>query len=420
MKRSTTILRYTSLLLVLLILLSSCMLRAEGEFDPFVDETTQATTTSGTADTSDEKKPEADSESKTETDAQAEPPKSYSAVTITMVGDVLLHETVYESGDMGNGIYNYDHLFANVKNDIEKADIAIVNQEVILGGRDLGLSGYPSFNGAFEVGDAIANADFDIVLHATNHTIDRGSTAVRNCIGFWKSSYPDMAVLGINSSAEEQTQIYVREENGIKIAFLNYTYGTNGIPLPSDMPYCVNLLDEATLRRDIAKAEEIADFTVVLPHWGTEYILEADSNQKYWSKVMFECGADLVIGTHPHVIEPIELIEDENHSMLVYYSIGNFINATAQTGNGIANRMVGGMANVTLERLDDGTVAIADYGVTPLVTHVLTGKGLITTYKLSDYTEELARNNEIVSSDPAFSLDYCKDLVKKVFGYAAD
>ncbi|MBQ4066510.1 MAG: CapA family protein [Clostridia bacterium] len=343
-------------------------------------------------------------------------PEPDTEVTISMVGDVLLHEKVSESGEMADGTYNYDHLFANVREEIEAADIAIVNQEVILGGRDMGISGYPSFNGAFEVGDAIAGAGFDIVLHATNHTIDRGSKAVRNCISFWETNHPEMAILGINSSPEEQSDIYVREENGIKIAFLNYTYGTNGIPLPTDMPYCVNLLDEATLKADISAAEAMADFTVVLPHWGTEYVLEADSNQRYWANIMFQCGADLVIGTHPHVIEPVEIMEDEDHSMLIYYSIGNFINSTAQTGAGIANRMVGGMANVTLDRDENGEVYIKDYGVTPLVTHVLTGSGRITTYKLSDYTEDLAAKNEIVASDPSFSLEYCRNLVKKVFG----
>ena len=135
---------------------------------------------------------------------------------------------------------------------------------------------------------------------------------------------------------------------------------------------------------------------------------------------MFQCGADLVIGTHPHVIEPIEMMTDGNPSMLVYYSIGNFINATAQSGNGIANRMVGGIANVTLSKDDEGKVAIADYGVTPIVSHVVSGSGRITTYKLSDYTNELARQNEIIAHDPAFSLGYCYNLVERVFGELAN
>ncbi len=398
-------LKQISITAALFLILSLCSCRViESEIsadDTFVDTTTPLTTDIVT------------------TEAQTEPPVKDNAVTISMVGDVLLHEKVADSGRMDDGSYNYDHLFANVKDEIEGADISIVNQEVILGGKDLGLTGYPSFNGAFEVGDALVNAGFDIVLHATNHTLDKGAKAVRNCLSFWEATYPNTAVLGINSSAEAQGEIYVREEKGIKIAFLNYTYGTNGIPLPSDMPYCVNLLSEDTLKRDIAKAEEIADFTVVLPHWGTEYVLEPDSNQKYWTQIMFDGGVDLVIGTHPHVIEPVELIEDEDHSMLVYYSIGNFINSTAQTGAGIANRMVGAMAKVSLEKDENGTVSIKDYSALPLVTHVLTGQGAITTYKLSDYTEEMASENEIVASDPAFSLQYCKDLFDRVFGTAA-
>lgn len=399
------IIRLTSVICALLLLFSLCSCRVIesdiSSLDTFADTT------------------EADTVTDSQTEAQTEPPKVETTVTISMVGDVLLHEKVADSGKMADGTYNYDHLFANVKSEIESADISIVNQEVILGGRDLGLTGYPSFNGAFEVGDSLASAGFDVVLHATNHTLDKGAKAVRNCISFWESAHPEIAVLGINKTEEAQNEIYVREENGIKIAFLNYTYGTNGIPLPSDMPYCVNLLDEDTLKRDIAKAEEIADFTVVLPHWGTEYILEPDTNQKYWAQIMFDSGADLVIGTHPHVIEPVEIIEDEDHSMLVYYSIGNFINSTAQTGSGIANRMVGAMANVTLERDDNGDVFIKEYSALPLVTHVLSGSGLITTYKLSDYTEELAKENEIISSDPSFSLEYCKELFDRVFGDAA-
>ena len=387
------------LLLSLLFSLCSCLVAQQSSLSS--DDTLPHDTT--------EKKEE------TTTAPDTEPVVIDTSVTISMVGDVLLHEKVADSGKMADGTYNYDHMFTNVKDKIESADISIVNQEVILGGKDLGLTGYPSFNGAFEVGDALVNAGFDIILHATNHTLDKGARAVRNCLDFWRTEHPGISVLGINSSAEEQSNIYIREENGIKIAFLNYTYGTNGIPLPSDMPYAVNLLNEQTLRRDIAKAEAEADFTVVLPHWGTEYILEPDSNQKYWSQIMFDCGVDLVIGTHPHVIEPIEIIENGEHSMLVYYSIGNFINATAETGAGIANRMVGGIANVTIDKAEDGSVEITDYGVTPIVTHVLTGSGRITTYLLSEYTEELAGENEIIASDPAFSLSYCKELADRVF-----
>ena len=336
-------------------------------------------------------------------------------ITILMAGDVLLHDKVALSGKMSDGSYNYDHMFANLVEDIEAADIAIVNQEVILGGRELGLSGYPSFNGAHEVGDALVSAGFDIVLHATNHALDKGKTGLISCISFWEESYPDIAYLGSASTEEKANEIYITEKEGIKIAVLNYTYGTNGIPLPSDMPFCVNLLTEEKVRADVAAAKTAADFVVVCPHWGTEYVLTPDANQEYWTNIFFECGVDLVIGTHPHVVEPVELLSDGEHEMLVYYSIGNYINATAETGNGIANRMLGALADVTVT-YDGKTARITDYGVIPIVSHVKSGEGECTVYKLSEYTEELAAENEIVDSDPSFSLSYMEDLAEDVFG----
>ena len=338
------------------------------------------------------------------------------SVTLSMVGDVLLHETVSDSGRMADGSYLYDHLFQNVRDEIAAADLAIVNQEVILGGRELGLSGYPNFNGAFEVGDALVRAGFDIVLHATNHALDKKEAGIRNCLSFWKTSYPDIGVLGIYDSAAAGDTVYVREINGIRIAILNYTYGTNGMTLPNGSAYTINLLEEAKVRADIAQAKDAADFVIVAPHWGTEYTLKPDASQDKWTQLFYECGVNLVIGTHPHVIEPVKMITGDNGNMLVYYSLGNFINATAETGKGLANRMVGAMAQVTISMDAQGKAYILDYGVLPLVTHVRTGAGQITTYKLSDYTQNLAEENEICSSDPDFSLAYCQDLCRQVFG----
>lgn len=383
--------------LLLILCLGGCLRPADGQIPP---DSTAPAQTDTTADT---------------TAPEPEPEPLDKSVTIRMVGDILLHEAVTESGLKNDGSYSFDHLFANVKSEIENADIALVNQEVILGGSEMGLSGYPAFNGPFEVGDAIAGAGFDIVLHATNHALDRGSRAVVNCCNFWRTSHPEVSFIGISDSTEKNN-IVIKESKGIKIAFINYTYGTNGIPLPEGYPNAVTYLDAETIRSDTAYAKENADFVVVCPHWGTEYTHEADSNQKYWTQLFLECGVDLVIGTHPHVTEPIEVLEQNGHSMTVYYSIGNFVNSTAQTGAGIADRMVGAMADVTLERDSAGNVRITDFGVIPLVTHLSEGYGGITTYKLSDYTEEMAQQNLIVASDPAFSLEYCKTLTEKVFG----
>lgn len=338
-------------------------------------------------------------------------------MTIGMVGDVLLHDRVNASGKKSDGTYQYDHLFANVKKQIESYDLAIVNQEVILGGSKLGLSGYPAFNGAQEVGDSLVKSGFDVVLHATNHALDKGKKGALACLDFWKKKHPEISVVGLHESEEEQNQITVCERNGIKVAILNYTYGTNGIPTPKDMPYLVNRLNKKQIKSDVKKAKKLADFVILAPHWGTEYTLKQTKEQENWAKFFLECGVDLVIGTHPHVIEPVKWLKDDNgHRMLTYYSIGNFINATSGTGKGVANRMVGAIAEVTLKRTKDGKVVIDQYGVKPVVSHIGKKSSNITTYFLSDYTKELAKENQIRKQDSTFSLEYCKDLCKKVFG----
>ncbi|MBQ8803614.1 MAG: CapA family protein [Tyzzerella sp.] len=339
-------------------------------------------------------------------------------IDIVMVGDMLLHDNVQESGKLEDGTYNYDHLFANVKEDIQAADIAIANQEVILGGTELGLSGYPSFNGAYEVGDALAKAGFNVILHATNHSLDRGKTAFLNCLNFWKTNYSEIAVLGIYGSQQDyDNNIYVYEQDDIKIAILNYTYGTNGIPMPGDMPYAVAMLEKDKVVSDIQKANQLADFVIVCPHWGTEYQHVQSDEQKYWADIFLEEGVDLVIGAHPHYIQPVEMLIGENgNQMLVYYSLGNFINSTSDTGRGTADRMIGGMAEITVSRDANGEVYIKEYGVEPLVTQLSYEKQEITTYKLSDYTEELAATNKILEKDSVFNLEFCKELCREVFG----
>lgn len=335
-------------------------------------------------------------------------------ITLVMVGDILLHTPVAESAKTEEG-YDFTAVFANVREDIQAADLALVNQEVIIGGAELGISGYPSFNAPFELGDALNEAGFDVILHATNHTLDKGKRGLLNCLDFWQVKYPETAVLGIHDSAEDRQEIYVYEQDGIRIAVLNYTYGTNGIALPDDMPYAVDLLEKDRVITDLQEAEEIADFVIVCPHWGTEYVLEETQAQREWAQVFADNGADLVLGTHPHVIEPVEWIDDT----LVYYSLGNFVNWTSGTGEGVANRMVGGMARVTVGVDENGKAVITDYGVEPLVCHLEEGFGGVTVYPLDQYTEQLAERNEIVKQDSSFSLEYCRELSELIFGELA-
>lgn len=189
-------------------------------------------------------------------------------VDILMIGDMLIHEPVYKSGIQGDESLNYDHFFENIQGDLDEAEIKIVNQETILGGSEIGFSSYPCFNSPQEIGDSEAKAGFNVILHATNHAMDKGFPAVKNTIEFWRKNYPDITMLGLNLNEEEQNNIQIYEQNDFKIALLNYTYGTNGISLPEDKPYLVNLLDAKKVTKDIKKAKSLADFVVVMPHWG--------------------------------------------------------------------------------------------------------------------------------------------------------
>ncbi len=356
--------------------------------------------------------------------AQAKAPEKDTEITIVMVGDILLHTPVEEAAKRDDGSYNFDFIFENLKKDISSADIAIVNQEVIIGGQELGVSGYPSFNAPYQAGDALVEAGFDVVCHGTNHALDKGKSGLLNCCKYWREQHPEITVVGINETEDAYNNIDIVEEKGIKIAILNYTYGTNGIPQPKGMPHAVDILDKDKVERDLKFAEENADFTIVCPHWGTEYNLGVDKSQKYWTEIFRKNGADLVLGTHSHVIEPIEMLEDvgigitNNHGdgdMLVYYSLGNFVNWTSGKGKGVANRMVGGMADVTLGRNAKGEVVIKSHGVTPVVTHLQKGHEGVIVYPLTEYTDELGKNNEIVKQDPGFSAQYCRELANKVW-----
>ncbi|MCR5830741.1 MAG: CapA family protein [Lachnospiraceae bacterium] len=332
-------------------------------------------------------------------------------VQLIMVGDILLHDGIEKCAMQEDGSYDFSEVFRHTRSVIEAADLAIVNQEVIIGGKELRVSGYPSFNAPYEIADELAETGFDVICHATNHALDRGKRGIVNCLKYWEEYHPDIDTVGIYTSQADRDDVCIFEKNGIKIAVLNYTYGTNGISLPSGMPYAVDLLNEERVKEDLAKAEKAADLTVVCPHWGTEYNHGISEMQKKWTKVFAENGADLIIGTHPHVIEPVEEYEtSDGRKVPVYYSLGNFINWTSGSGKGVSDRMLGAMADVTIAKDADGNAVIKDYGVRPLVAHVESEINGSTVYFLDDYTQAKSFLNDIRKADANFSYRYCEDL----------
>ena len=369
---------------------------------------------------------------------------------VRMVGDMLLHTTIIgackvdSTASGGAETYDFTSLFTDTKELSQKADISILNQETILGGKSLNYSGYPAFNSPQEVGDAEADAGYNVILAATNHSLDRGVKGVKNTLEYWRTKHPNITVCGMHDSKEDEERIRVIEVDGaktkggagsgkkssagtkavertsIKVAILNYTYGTNGFTEPSGQPYLVDNMTEEKVKADLAKARTMADFIIVCPHWGTEYVFKANDYQKKWAKIFVDNGANLIIGAHLHVIQPMEWIEGENgQKALCYYSLGNFVTGTARTGGGIWKQLVSGMADITLVRGADGKVTIEKGSVIPLICHWEKNeqkRTVFTVKELLKYTPEQASAHLINKQDKSFTLDRAKALVKEVWG----
>ena len=247
-------------------------------------------------------------------------------LSLVMVGDALLHSSLYNDAYQ-NGTYNFSPQLELIKPIVQNYDLAFYNQESILGGTSLGLSSYPTFNSPQEFGDAMVDAGFNLVSLANNHTMDRGVKAIESSCNYWKTK--DVLTAGSYCSGEDADNIQIKEKNGIKYALLAYTYGTNGISVPQDKPYLVNLYSDEKVKSDIEKVRDKVDLLIVSMHWGTEYQSEPTDEQKREAEFLSSLGVDIIIGTHPHVIEPITYIGNT----LVIYSLGNFISAQSTSND---------------------------------------------------------------------------------------
>lgn len=333
-------------------------------------------------------------------------------ISILALGDNLLHMPVINSGKKADGTYDFAHLFDKLQPEIQEADISVIGQETVFAGKEKGYSGYPLFNSPSDMGKTLVNEGFDVVLHASNHVMDKLTKGIENTLAFW-ADYPDVTILGINESDIDKYTIDIKEVKGAKIAMLNYTYGTNGIAVPADKEYLVNLIDEEQIQADARYAEDNADFTVAFMHWGTEYSVSPDQQQKDLAEKMCQWGVDLIIGSHPHVIEPVEWITSENgNQMLVYYSLGNFVSRQLEARN-----LLGGVANVSLN-YDGEKVVISDYSFMPIVTHYDTTYTIFDVYPLKEYSNDIAVGHGVASHDGAVSVERFRNMVDETFeGY---
>lgn len=263
--------------------------------------------------------------------------------TLIAVGDNLIHSSVYKDANKlanYNG-YDFKPMITDIKDIVSNYDLAYYNQETILGGTELGLADYPTFNSPYEAGDAMIDAGFNLVSLATNHTMDSGSKAVENSCKYWNSK-ENVLSTGSYCSDEERNKIDIREVNNIKYTMLNYTYGTNGMPRIKD--YYVNVWStdidninnpekdtkyqayKETVKQDVERVKGKVDFLIVAMHWGVEYTHNPTEYEKDMASYLASLGVNLIIGTHPHVIQPVTWIDNT----LVIYSLGNFISAQYQ------------------------------------------------------------------------------------------
>ncbi len=302
-------------------------------------------------------------------------------LSLVMIGDNLIHSSVYYDANKNAGYNGYDFkpMITYIKDKVQDYDLAYYNQETILGGTEIGLSDYPAFNSPYEAGDAMIDAGFNLVSLATNHTIDRGEQAVINSCNYWKQ-HEDVLAVGSYCSFEDRDAIQIREKNNITYTMLNYTYGTNGIPVPSGKEYLVNVwpMDNGAgygvgyegykeqVKEDIEKVRDKVDVLIVAMHWGVEYTHVPTSYQRDAAEYLASLGVDIIIGTHPHVIQPVTWIGDT----LVVYSLGNFL--SAQETSDDYNKMVGLMSSVKITKKtkgDDVSISLSDVNNELLFTY---------------------------------------------------
>ena len=308
-------------------------------------------------------------------------------VSIVAVGDNLIHNTLISAGEKDDGTRDYNSFYEVITQYIKPADIAIINQETMLGGSSFEYSGYPNFNTPWEVGEAAINAGFDVFTCATNHSMDIGTAGIEKELEFF-AKHPEVTHIGTYGSQDEYNNITYVESNGIKFALLNYTQHTNGIGVPENKSYVVKVLKEDLVKKEVKKARKNADVVIFLPHWEQENSHDVIELQKKYVKLCSDLGVDIIIGTHPHVIQPVEWVTnaETGKKMLVYYSIGNFISHQINL-----NQMVGGMAEITVERVD-GEIKITNAKLAPVIDFYKqsNGKYKFSVYKFCDYNDDLA------------------------------
>ncbi len=337
-----------------------------------------------------------------------EEPKSF---TFVGVGDNLYHGALYYRQRMAGNGYNFDTYYDGTRSYTENADLAYINFETLCNGdENYELSSYPLFNGPKEVVDAVYNAGFDWWSISSNHSMDTGASGLLEQLNTIHTKYPEIITTGSHTSQEDKDTPIVKEINGIRVGFLGYTYGLNGFSVPEDKPWLIDLIDKEQIKKDMEALSAVSDIQMVAMHWGNEYSTSISDEQKDLVEYMNELGVEVIIGTHPHVIEPAEIYHGSSQDTLVYYSLGNYTSAQDE-----APRMVGGMATFTVN-YDPNTkvTSFTDTKFIPTVTWFDGGFNDWKTYTIMDYNNDLYATHRHVN-DFDLSKEWVINFVKSVW-----
>ena len=324
---------------------------------------------------------------------EAETAPEVTTASVIAVGDNLVQPSLLNSGKYESGAWNYDHVYTNFTTMLQNADIAMVNQETPFTDSHDSVSGTAPYATPTEIGDALVNAGFNVITSATQLIDDNGSTMLTQTLDYWKNQHPDTLVSGIHDTADNGGA-NILEINGIKIAFLDYTFPSSAVSEDSGDTSMVNTFDSQAVADAIKTAKSSADCVIFSANWGKTEEPMPTEYEKEWANFLMKQGVDVVIGTHPNVLQPYGyLTDDEGHNMLIYYSLGNFV-----TGQETLKQLLGGMASFTIQKTVDGTqssIEIQDATLTPLVMHYSYDDQEYAPYKLSDYTETLAATHSV-------------------------
>lgn len=331
------------------------------------------------------------------------------SVSMAVVGDIMCHNTNYmDAYDKATDTYDFTHMFTNVADYLRNADITIGNLETTFAGKKVGYSSYPTFNTPEALATNLKELGFDVLSTTNNHSLDKGYNGLVSTIE--KLDEVGISHMGTYVSAEAQAEILTKDVNGIKMAFLGYTYGTNGIPVPKGKEYCINLIDKELIKKDLDKAKNLGvDLICVCMHWGEEYRLKPTKNQQELADFLFQNGVDIIFGSHAHVLEPMEkreitLADGTVKPVFLIYSLGNFISGQVKEYTTQAI-----ILNVKVTKHKEGNMTIDDVSYIP--TYVDNrGANAKERYKILDVNKSIADYEN--KTDTSISTTLYQKLIK--------